>query len=491
MSVRLLSVPRSVVAIVALSLVLAAGSRAEVQLTDELPLERYADRGAVGLYVVDSQIAITPALEVLGRFRVQVRVESVDPLRAPLEIGPRGPPFVHLELPARTAKRGDRFRIAVVGDGFHGVLTSDSTRLRGLVTLDDVAEGRLESRADGDPVEAVERLDRRIDRNDAIRLPLTLLLAAATIGLAFARPRLAPRAILLALALNLWLSPALALAGALAAVAMPLGTACAAVLAIYLAALGLDHEAVALSPLGPSQVGRFHGINNLLETLLLVPAFLGAALLGRRGVLVAALALVTVAGNRFGADGGGLLVLLAGFGLLALRLAGHRLTVRSTLALAGAAVLGGAALVGLDAATGGTSHVTDALGGGPGELVSELGDRLSHSVDRTLESLGALAAVVAGLAGLVWAAARPRAPVLDALLVALAVSLVVNDTPSDVAGVGAVAAVTLVRLTGEPYARRATRTGFRHSSEGSHERRPRSSAGLPDRQSTRAGDPPR
>ena len=41
---------------------------------------------------------------------------------------------------------------------------------------------------------------------------------------------------------------------------------------------------------------------------------------GRLGVAVAAVALVLVGGNRFGADGGGLLVLLAGYGVLVLRL---------------------------------------------------------------------------------------------------------------------------------------------------------------------------
>jgi hypothetical protein len=448
-------VARSVLAIVALALVLAGGSAAEVRIQDDLALDQYADRGAVGLYVLDDEIELTPALEVVGRFPTRVRVESLQPLRAPLEIGAPGPPFVYLELPPRTAERGDRFRIAVVGEGLRGVLTSDSTRLWGLVTLDDVAEGRLEPRADDDPVATVERLDRRIERNDDIRLPLTVLVGTVTVVLALVRPRLAPRVILLALALNLWLSPALALAAALAAVAMPLGAACAALLALYLAALGLDHEAVALSPLGPSQVGRFYGINNLLETLLLVPALLGAALVGRLGVLVAALALVTVAGNRFGADGGGLLVLLAGYGVLAVRLAGRRLTARWAVALAAAAVLVGVGVAGLDAATGGSSHVSDALGDGPGELVSELWDRLSHAVERTVESPGALGVVLAGLAVLGWTATHRGPPVLDALLAALVVSLIVNDTPSDVVGVGAVAAVMLVRLTGEPNARRA------------------------------------
>ena len=132
------------------------------------------------------------------------------------------------------------------------------------------------------------------------------------------------RALLVALAANLWLSPVLAVAAGLAVLLLPLGWACAAILTAYLVAMGLDAETVALSPFGPSQSGRFYGINNLLETMLLAPALVGAALLGRAGVLVAALAFVTIGGTRFGADGGGIVVLAAAYLVLWLRLRGSR-----------------------------------------------------------------------------------------------------------------------------------------------------------------------
>ena len=206
--------------------------------------------------------------------------------------------------------------------GWDGLLTSSSTRIDGLVSVADVATGRLRAVPADDPVAALERLDERIERNDSRRLPLTLLLAAVVLVLAFVRPVLALRAILVALAANLWLEPVLAVAAGVAAVVLPLGLSCTAILAAYLLSLGLDAETVALSPLGPSQSGRFYGINNLLETLLLVPSFVGAALLGSGGVAVAVLALVTVGGNRFGADGGGLVVLLVGYAVLAVRLRG-------------------------------------------------------------------------------------------------------------------------------------------------------------------------
>jgi hypothetical protein len=112
------------------------------------------------------------------------------------------------------------------------VLTSDSTRIAGLVSLADVAHGRLEVVAVDDPVATLERLEHRIERNDDIRLPLAILAGGIGYLVALFRPSLAPRVFLLALAANLWLAGwwAVALLG-LAAALLPLGLACAAVLA--------------------------------------------------------------------------------------------------------------------------------------------------------------------------------------------------------------------------------------------------------------------
>jgi mono/diheme cytochrome c family protein len=46
---------------------------------------------------------------------------------------------------------------------------------------------------------------------------------------------------------------------------------------------------------------------------------------------------------------------------------------------------------------------------------------------------------------------KPRSPVVDAYLAAIAVSLLVNDTPADVIGIGAVAAVALARAGPDAY----------------------------------------
>ncbi|HWN22094.1 MAG TPA: hypothetical protein VNP93_08980 [Gaiellaceae bacterium] len=431
-----------------LSLLAAASAGAGVRVVPSFELERYADEAALGLLVPGAGPEVTREGALSALLRGELEHDLLGGVATGenlIELGEPGGPEILVSLPPEGRSENDRrYPIALLGS--EGLLTSDSTRIDGLVSITDVATGRLRATPSGDPVAALERLDERIDRNESLRLPLTLLLAAALVVLALVRPPLALRALLVALAANLLLSPWLALAAVAAVVLLPLGLACAAILAAYLVSLGLDAETVALSPLGPSQSGRFYGINNLLGTLLLVPALIGTALLGRAALLVAGLALVTVGGNRFGADGGGLLVLAAGLAVLGLRLNEVRLTARSLVAVAAAVVAVVLALVALDALTGGESHVTTALSGGPGELIGDLADRIELSVRRTLASPGALVVVLGGVAVLIGVALRgERTPVLDAFLVALAVSLVVNDTPSDVIGIGAVLAFALAR----------------------------------------------
>jgi mono/diheme cytochrome c family protein len=362
-----------------------------------------------------------------------------------IELGARGGPEILVSLPPDGRTDNDvRYPIALLGE--RGLLTSNSTRIEGLVSITDIATGRLRVVSAEDPAQALEDLDRRIERNSEWRLPLTIALAALLIGLAIVRPRHAVRALLVVLAANLWLSPLVAVAAGIAVLLLPLGWACAAILVAYLVAMGLDAETVALSPFGPSQSGRFYGINNLLETMLLAPALVGAALLGRAGVLVAALAFLTIGGNRFGADGGGIVVLAIAYLVLWLRLRGERPSLRLAALVAAGAVALALAVLGLDAATGGSSHVTDAVGDGPGALAGDIADRIELSVRRTAASIGATAVALGSLAILIVIALRSRrGPVLDAYLVALAVSLVVNDTPSDVLGVGAAIAIALVR----------------------------------------------
>jgi hypothetical protein len=101
-------------------------------------------------------------------------------------------------------------------------------------------------------------------------------------------------------------------------------------------------------------------------------------------------------------------------------------------------------LVLLDAATGGSNHVTHSVlhGGLPHDLwhrwnVSWHG--ATGTWGRTVVSLICLVALLA------IGTRRPRAPLVDAFLIGIAVSLVANDTPQDVLFWGAITGLGLRR----------------------------------------------
>ena len=475
------------------ALVVALGAGRAEAATQQLPiyvvpgleledLRRLEARGAVGL-LVPANGPTTSGLQARAALtRGELRSAFLDggvpggPPRVSFETAaapPAGAPAIVLGLPSGGEQPNDRrYPIAVIGRGFHGLLTSPSTRLPGVVSIVDVAPTALGEEGLGwtparDPVARVLALDRLIEKKKDARLVSSLLAGGLIALLAFVFPRAAPLSYATALVANLILGAAetatlwivlLVIAGAVAA-AVPLalvlrrpviiGLVLASVLALYLAAFVVDGAWVAYAPWGPPQNGRFYGVSNLLETLLLVPALVGAALLARRfgpGAFagVAALAFVVVAGSRFGADGGGALVLAAGYAVLASLLAGLR-GRGLVVALTGAGVLAGA-LIALDAATGGSSHVTRAIGGGPEGLASHFGERLQISWERaTLGPAPAVSvflslAVVAVLVVRLLASdvpARQRALPL-AFAAAVAVSLAVNDSPNDVAVAGLV-----------------------------------------------------
>jgi hypothetical protein len=103
-------------------------------------------------------------------------------------------------------------------------------------------------------------------------------------------------------------------------------------------------------------------------------------------------------------------------------------------------------LIALDALTGGSSHVTKAIGRGPESLVTHFGERLQVSWERTSASPAPAIATVVSLVVLVVLVARllrldvplPERALPLSVAAAIAVSLVVNDTPSDVAVAGLV-----------------------------------------------------
>jgi mono/diheme cytochrome c family protein len=441
---------------VALAL-LCGRAHAGVDVVDSLELAAYADAAAVGLAVPGAGPTVTrrSALNTLLTGEARSSLAGGTPRGEPLlllgEHRSDEPRVLVVLPPAGESDNDRRYPIVVIGAG-RGLLTSESTRIPGLVSLADVARGELDVARDDDPLGTLATLDRRIEHNDGIRLPLTALAVALVVLTALAAPRHGPRVILVALAANLWLAGWwLTAAAVLAAALLPLGVASAAILAAYAVVLWREPTAVALSPLGPSQAGRFYGLSNLLETMLLLPALLGAQLLGRAGIVVAALAVVTVGASGLGADGGGLLVLLAAYATLAARSRGVHVTAARAVLGAVAVVAMGALLVALDAATGGESHVTSALSGGPGDLAGDAVRRLEIGVHRLSGSALPLVVAVLSVVALAWMATRrPRSPIVDAALVGVVVSLLVNDTPTDVLPVGAAVTFALQRWNGSP-----------------------------------------
>ena len=394
------------------------------------------------------------------------------------------PITIYLTLPRGEEHNVNRYRIAIAGGGYSGLLVSDRTRIPGLASiydieptvkaLDDGEEPPLTSRAVADPEGKLRELDARLTEAHDSRSPasyvvfglialfglLTLILGSAFWGRAALL--VGPLALAAALALSALevtgsRTVGLTLLGivglgsvAIAAVTrrpLALAAALLSIFVVYAVVLATSQETSSLAAFGPHPDGgvRFYGISNQVETLLLVPGLLGAALLGASFVpVVGALVLVVIGASSLGADGGGILVFGMGYLFLWLRLREVSLTARNLALAAGAAVAVGLVLVGLDAALGGSSHISRALGDGPGDLAGELVHRWGVSLDGFVSTWHATVVISASLAVLAWLALRrPRSTVVDAVLVALAVSLLVNDSPRDVAAYGAISCAAL------------------------------------------------
>jgi cytochrome c551/c552 len=219
-------------------------------------------------------------------------------------------------------------------------------------------------------------------------------------------------------------------------------------LVAYLAVLAWSPETNALAVLGarPDGGGRFYGISNQVETLMLPPVIAAVVVGGARWfVPLGALVLITLGWSRAGADGGGLVVFAAALAVLFLRLRPAPFTWRRTVLAGAGAIALVFALIGIDAALGGSSHVTHAVGSG--SLFGDFGRRLHLSWATVTRAWYAVALFFGCLAVLVWVAVRrPRRPGVDAMLVAVAVSLLVNDTPGDVILLGTLGSLALLRF---------------------------------------------
>jgi hypothetical protein len=377
-----------------------------------------------------------------------------------------------------------RYPIAAVGPGYRGLLTSSDTHLTGLIAISDVAPSVLALRR-GDrpsirstpsaaPLAYLHRFDRRLTHAHDSRTGGVLVLVGLIVGLGLLAlatgSRALGRAAFLAapscLVVSLLLSAfgvtslteiVVVLAAGSAALALgggavlrprpPLALGLAALFAFVFTVLWAEPSWNSLAALGarPDGGGRFYGVNNQIATLLLSPAFVLGAVVERRLLLPVALVVSAgVGASSVGANGGALVSYLVGFIVLALLLSEARpSTVRVAAAIAVAAIAA-FALVGIDAALGGSSHVTHAVGGGPGSLAGHFGHRLhltAAAIGSTWNSALLFSLSTLGLAYL--AVRRPRFAVLDTLLVALVVLVLVSDTPTEITGLGVLSAIVL------------------------------------------------
>lgn len=452
-----------------------------------------ADRGAVGLLVPgagatvtreQAQQSLTTGRSVSGLAGKQDR----EPL---IEVAARaGPLTIYVALPSPGRHHNvTRYPVVIVGGGFRGILDSPSTRLPGLVSIADVAPTAVALDRGTTPVlgfrpgnaASLHELDLRLTRAHDSRAPATAGLAALLVcltaaALAMRSRRLARTALLAApgaigsalllsaAGIRSPLSVGLAVVAGGAVTAFVAGRreelfapAVALFLGVFFVVLAAFPETNALAAIGPHPDGgvRFFGVTNQVETLLLAPVLAAAAVSRRWLAAIGFLALAVLGWSRAGADGGGVLVLLAGLGALVVQ-DGLRRVSAIRVALVGAGVLGLAlVLVAVDAGLGGSSHVTAAVGGGPSGLAGDLGRRFDVTWAGATASWHADLLCAAGLAALVAIAVRaPRHRATTAFLVALAVSLVVNDSPVDELAWGAVGAAALLALETGPSARR-------------------------------------
>ncbi|HKC21136.1 MAG TPA: c-type cytochrome [Gaiellaceae bacterium] len=434
--------------------------------------------GAVGLYVpgAGSSASRAGAIASLRRGKVENALLGGKPggkVVADLVTGPGQAPAVYVQLPpAGTHPNTRRYLVSVDAPGFSGILTSGSTHIDGLVSMTDITQTAVALAEHRKPdIRAVPgtradltALDRRLTRvhHDRGWTMFALVLTyAALIAFAPAASVLAPAAaiaaslVLSALgATRIWLVIAamvgltvlLTLAGAARRRFIP--AVVMVFLVGYLIALAASPETNALAVLGarPDGGGRFYGIGNQLETLLLVPVIAAVAVGGLAWLLpIGILALVTVGWSKAGADGGGLVVFAAAFAVLLARLSPGPLSWRRLALVGVGAVAVVFALIGIDAALGGSSHVTHSVGSG--SLFGDFWRRLHLSWASVTRAWYSAALFLGCATVLVWVAVRrTRYASVDAMLVAVVVSLLVNDTPVDVILLGTLGCLALLRF---------------------------------------------
>jgi hypothetical protein len=394
-----------------------------------------------------------------------------------------------LQLPARGAPTANDklFRVAVIGQGYHGLLTSPTTHIPGLISIVDIVPTVLPGHqatalswtAASHPLDSLASLDRQIGSNNRLKFAALFIVAGLLLLLALLGMRAAATAIPAALLVNLELGIDGVSNEVLLVAAISVGTAVLAfglarlcrrdnsllilyggVVALYAVVMVKRPEWQAINPFGPTQNSRFWGIGNQVETLMLAPLLAGAVLARRRlGLVGFALfgvsGLVVMTDNRLGADGGGAIVLGVALAVLGWRLFGLR--VRGLLLLLASAALTVLWVVSRGLQQHGPDHLRSAFADNGAGLIKSLESRWPLSY---LPALHAWTLVLPLLLVLVatfvvaWRRAEERATrdVLLAIGVALVTSLLVNDSAAYelAGGIAVVGAATRFVPTSAP-----------------------------------------
>jgi cytochrome c551/c552 len=454
----------------------AAAARPAIYVVPAIP----ADARAVGLYVAGAggKISRRGAIASLQRGKVENALLGGKPsgeVLVDLRQGTVHGPAVYVTLPPPGEHSNTkRYLVGVSAAGFDGILTSDSTRIDGLVSIPDITQTAVALAAGRTPDirsvagsrDDLAALDTRLARVHKDRGWTLAVVALLLFALAIVRPSAGVVAGAAAVAVALWLSftettrmwevllwmstgtLALAYLASLRRRALPYIVGAFFLAFLLVSALSPETSSLAVVGARPDGGGRFYGVGNQVETLLLTPLIAAIAVGGLPWLVpLGVLALLAVGWSETGADGGGLVVYTVALAVLLLELRPAPLTWRRAAIAAAAVAVLVLALVGIDAALGGSSHVTRAVGTGPGSLLGHLGHRLHISWASATKSSYTVVLFLASLAALVWIGTRrPRYPAVDAMLVALAVSLLVNDTPVDVIGLGALGCLALWRF---------------------------------------------
>jgi hypothetical protein len=398
-----------------------------------------------------------------------------------------------LQLPPRGApsSNGRLYRIAVIGRNFHGLLTSPTTKIPGLVSIVDVAPtalnlGHISTSLSWTPsknaIRQLSGLGSAINSNNRLKFPALFILAGVLLMLALLGLRAAVTAVPAALLVNLVLGIGQVSNEVLLCAAMSAGTVLLAlglarfcrsdgallglyggVVALYAYVMLTRPEWQAVNPLGPTQNSRFWGIGNQVETLLFAPLLAGALLARRRFGLVGfalfgIFGLLVMTDNRLGADGGGAIALGVALAVLGTRLFRFGLSgFVGLLASAATAVLW---IVSRGLAHRGPDHLRSAFSGNGRGLLESLESRVPLSYLPALHEWSLVVPLLLALAisaALAWRTARHRATrdLLLAFGVAIVTSLLINDSAGYELAAGIAVVGGLARFTPAPVPARA------------------------------------